>query len=143
MYFYSISQELDTANATILSLQSELEMRERLYQDLRETKERELTELKKINSDLEVSIHKSLIWWESPGALVTQTSHATVCDVCFVSRHSYTVHSSVMTGHRLTWTLPALSGVAHSTSTKVCVCLCVGTRSFGAGLVCIIIHHLK
>ena len=54
--YHSIIQQLNTANETIASLQEDLALRERLYQDLRLAKDRELNELRKINSDLEVRI---------------------------------------------------------------------------------------
>ena len=50
-----IIKELNEANVTIKSLNEELEMRERLYQDLRETKDKELTAMRKMNCDIEVS----------------------------------------------------------------------------------------
>ena len=54
LYCFIQWQQLSTANITILSLKEELEVQRRVYQELRQTKDRELTELRKINSDLEV-----------------------------------------------------------------------------------------
>lgn len=54
LYCFIQWQQLSTANVTILSLKEELEVQRRVYQELRQTKDRELTELRKINSDLEV-----------------------------------------------------------------------------------------
>ena len=47
-------QSLEGANELIGRLKEELAIRERLYQELRESKEKEVAELVKIKSDLEV-----------------------------------------------------------------------------------------
>ena len=49
-----LPQSLEGANELVGRLKEELAIRERLYQELRESKEKEVAELVKIKSDLEV-----------------------------------------------------------------------------------------